>query len=168
MNLKQFREYRGLIMRKICQNQKIVDLLTDNEDSTATPDDLIKKHVYPFEFIPGTTEEGKSYISMLFSVPMVDNGMTSLICYLKIFIVTYSELAWAKDDDGVSCLRYDLISEEIDKTLNGLIDTGFKVELTSRKDGYQPMHNWHGTALTYEVQAWNRPKQSHRTEAYNG
>lgn len=163
--MKQFREYRSLIMKKICDNQTIVDLLTNAENSRATPEDLIKTHVYPFEFIPGTTEEGKSYISMLFSVPMVDNGMTSLTCYLKIYIVTYSELAWA-NKDGVSGLRYDLIAEELDKTLNGLIDTGFRVNLMARKDGYQPMHNWHGTALTYEVQAWNRPKQSHRTEKY--
>ena len=166
MNMKQFGDYRSIIMKKICQNQKIVDLLTNTEDSTATPDELVKTHVYPFEFIPGTTEEGKSYISMLFSIPMVDNGMTSLTCYLKIYIVTYTELAWAKDENGVNSLRYDLIAEELDKTLNGLIDTGFKVELVARKDGYQPMHNWHGTALTYEVQAWNRPKQSHRTEPY--
>ena len=165
MNMKQFREYRSLIMKKICDNQTIVDLLTNTENSRATPEDLIKTHVYPFEFIPGTTEEGKSYISMLFSVPMVDNGMTSLTCYLKIYIVTYYELAWA-NKDGVSGLRYDLIAEELDKTLNGLIDTGFRVNLMARKDGYQPMHNWHGTALTYEVQAWNRPKQSHRTEKY--
>lgn len=168
MNLKQFREYRSLIMRKICEDQTIVDLLTNTENSAATPDELVKKHIYPFEFIPGTTEEGKSYVSMLFSVPMVDNGMTSLTCYLKIYVVTYAELAWAKDENGMSALRYDLIAEEIDKTLNGLIDTGFKIELMARKDGYQPMHNWHGTAITYEVQAWNRPKQSHRSEAYDG
>lgn len=167
MNLKQFRDYRSLIMKKICENRKIVDLLTNESNSSATPDELIKTHVYPFEFIPGTTEEGKSYISMLFSVPEVDNGMTSLTCYFKIYIVTYVELAWAKDEDNVSALRYDLIAEEIDKTLNGLIDTGFKVSLLARKDGYQPMHHWHGTVLTYEVQAWNRPKQSHRTEAYD-
>ena len=168
MNLSEFRQYRSLIMQKVCENSKIVDLLTNTDGSTATAADLIKTHVYPFEFIPGTTEEGKSYISMLFSVPMVDNGMTSLTCYLKVYVVTYAELAWAKDDNGVAALRYDLIAEELDKVLNGLIDTGFKITLMSRKDGYQPMHHWHGTALTYEVQAWNRPKQSHRTERTDG
>ena len=43
-------------MKKVCENRKIVDLLTNESNSSATPDELVKTHIYPFEFIPGTTE----------------------------------------------------------------------------------------------------------------
>lgn len=164
MNLSEFREYRSDLMRKICENENIQRYLLNDGETITIPSDLIEKHVYPYEYIPGTTEEGKTFVSMLLAIHSVDNGMTSYECYMNLYITSYEGIMWVKNEDGQSVLRYDAIAEEIDRMLNGTRDLGFRVDLVGRKDGYQPARKFHGTMLTYCITAWNRKKQSYRTE----
>lgn len=167
MNQAEFREYRSDILKMICSNDSISSLLLNDGETISSPSDLIEKHVYPYEYIPGTTEEGKSFISMLLAVHSVDNGMTSYDCFINFYIVSYEGIMWVSNNDGRMVLRYDQIAEELDKMLNGTRNLGFKMELVGRKDGYQPMHKFHGTMVTYKITAWNRRKPSHRSDLYD-
>ena len=167
MNLAEFRNYRSGLMRMICENENIRTYLLDDGEIISSPTDLIEKHVYPYEYIPGTTEEGKTFVSMLLAVHEVDNGMTSYECYMNIYITSYEGIMWVKNDSGQNVLRYDAIAEELDRMLNGTRNLGFRIDLVGRKDGYQPARKFHGTMLTYRITAWNRNKQSHRSDLYD-
>jgi len=154
MYLDEFRKYRSAVLEKITNNQTIKDLLTNVDHCTSTPGSLIEHYVYPYEYLPGSTEEAKTCITMLMSVPYV---VDRSILHVKIvfYVFSYEGLMWTKDDDGVACLRNDLICEEIDKMFNGSDAFGLKLRLSSRKDGYQPAKKFHGVQLVYETRDFN-------------
>ena len=154
MYLDEFKKYRSTALQRLASNGNIVSLVTNTEQRSALPENIIERYIFPYEYLPGATEEGKSYISMLMSAPFVANRS---ILNIKIifYVVSYEGLMWAKDKDGVMCLRNDLICEEIDKMFNGSDDFGLKLKLTSRRDGYQPAKRFHGVQLVYETSDFN-------------
>lgn len=154
MYLEEFKNYRSIALQKISNNSVIRELITNTQDPTALSETLINRYIFPYEYLPGATEEGKSYISMLLSAPYVNNRS---ILHMKIvlYVVSYEGLMWVNDKDGVACLRNDLICEEIDKMFNGSDAFGLKLRLSSRRDGYQPAKRFHGTQLVYETAEFN-------------
>lgn len=154
MYLDEFRKYRSTALHMIAENQVIKDLITNTQGSTERSEDLINHYIFPYEYLPGATEEGKTCITMLMSAPYVSNRS---ILHVKIvfYIFTYEGLMWANDSDGVACLRTDLICEEIDKMFNGSDSFGLKLKLSSRRDGYQPAKRFHGVQLIYETSDFN-------------
>lgn len=154
MYLDSFRKYRSEALKQIVNNKKIKELLLNKQDVTDDDSSLIGKYVFPYQFLPGTTEEAKSCITMLLSAPDVDSR--SILCMKMIFYVfSHESLIWTVDDNGLQCLRYDLISEELDKMFNGSDAFGLKLHLVSRHDGYMPMDNFHGCQLIYETSDFN-------------
>ena len=154
MYLDGFRKYRSTALKQITGNQRIKDLLLNKDNATETDIDLVGHYVFPYQFLPGVTEEAKSCITMILSAPTVSNR--SILRMKMIFYVfSHESLIWAPDDDGVLCLRYDLISEELDKMFNGSDAYGLKMQLVSRHDGYNPMDNFHGCQLIYETNDFN-------------
>ena len=154
MYLDEFKKYRSVALQKLANNNIIRSLVTNTDQPVATPDALIEHYIFPYEYLPGATEEGKSYISMLMSAPyVVDRSILNV--KIVLYVVSYEGLMWAKDSDGVMCLRNDLICEEIDKMLNGSDEFGLKLRLTSRRDGYQPAKRFHGVQLIYETSDFN-------------
>lgn len=154
MYLDEFKKYRSSALNKLTNNQKIKDLITDVKDSQISSDELINKHIFPYEYLPGVTEEAKTCITMLFSVPET-YGRSLKRAKLIFYVFTHESLMWAVGDDGVSYLRYDLICEEIDKMFNGSDDFGLKLQLQSRYDGYIPVDRFHGVQLIYETNEFN-------------
>lgn len=225
MNFSGYKEYRSEAMQRICNNEYVRSLLVNDDDSSIAPHDMVGKYVYPFEYLPNTTEVAKSFVTMLLSTPVV-NGSTSSKTTIIFYITSHENLIFVtvpnKDLSVVSALdvtvnsetflshtsavaeyvfkyvsdsnvwklkgktvnladygivvhdtpvngdtiavtvtgrkylRYDLIAEEIDRMFNGSLAFGFKLSLVSRKDGYQPLNNFHGTMLVYETSDWNR------------
>lgn len=225
MNFSGYKEYRSEAMQRICNNEYVRGLLVDGADADIAPHEMVGKYVYPFEYLPNTTEVAKSFVTMLLSTPVV-NGSTSSKTTIVFYITSHENLIFvtvpnkdlevvsdlditvnedtflsytsvvakytfiysSQDDvwmlngkvadmsnygiavnetpsDGATIsiivsgkryLRYDLIAEEIDRMFNGSLAFGFKLSLVSRKDGYQPLNNFHGTMLVYETTDWNR------------
>lgn len=154
MYLDEFRRYRSTALQQIIENKKIKSLLLNTQDSVDSDVSMIGKYVFPYQFLPGTTEEAKSCITMLLSAS--DVSSRSILRMKMIFYVfCHESLLWVKDDDGKMCLRFDLITEELDKMFNGSDAFGLKLQLVSRYDGYIPMDNFHGCQLIYETNEFN-------------
>lgn len=163
MNMRDYKDYRSTALQKICTNQRIKDLLTNQTNSTASPSSLVGNYVYSFNFIPGTTETAKTFITMVFSTPVV-KGMTAVTSRLVFNIFTHESLMRVQDPDNprLTCDRLDQLAIELDEMFNGSLAFGFKLELVSRKDGSSPMDKFHGISLVYETSSWNRKAPSIR------
>ena len=60
MLLEEFFQYKNTLMKMFCTNEEIVRLVSDDEDTDGLS--LPYKQIFPFEFIPETTDRGKTYI----------------------------------------------------------------------------------------------------------
>ena len=154
MYLSEFRKYRSSALKQIANNQKIKSLLLDKDQHVDDDMSLVGRYIFPYQFMPGVTEEAKTCITMLLTAPEVYNR-SILRMRMIYYIFSHESLLWVPDNDGVMCLRFDLISEEIDKMFNGSDAFGLKLQLVSRYDGYIPMDNFHGCQLIYETNDFN-------------
>lgn len=154
MNLTEIPEYREKAMKRMAENQRIKDYLTNTTNSTAPADSLVNQYIFPYWYIPGTTTTAKSLILMSIYVPKI-MGRTIKKVQIKLGVLTHQSIIICKDQEtNKTRLRHDLISLEIDRILNGSTDFGFKLELVSSQD-WSPMENFHGTILTYETYDFN-------------
>lgn len=157
--LKELKEYRSAIMKILCSDQKIVDLIKDNSGSSAPDRSLMYKNIYPYAYTPDTTKETDTYICFRIYVPEVMNKT-----FKKINLVFYifAHQSHIRTSNG---LRPDLIAERIEELFNGSMDFGVGRMKLDGMDDISPSTNFHGIALEYSVSEFNRPAINGKTMA---
>lgn len=154
MRLAEIPLYRATAMDMISNNQKIKDYLTNRENSTVQSESLLFTQIFPYYFIPGTTQKGQSFITMVFRVPRVIDRTFKEI-QIQIFIFSATKILPCVDTaTGKKRLRTDLIANEIDTMFNGSNSFGLKLELVSTDD-ISPLEDYFGTRLTYNCTEFN-------------
>lgn len=86
MTLKDFYDYKNVLMREICSNPKIVKLVTGLTDPTIPNRDIPYTQVFPYEFIPETTDNANVYICFDVDIEKVPSKTTYVpVIYVWVF-----------------------------------------------------------------------------------
>ena len=149
--LEEITDYRAEIMKVLCSDREIVELLTDKKDRNIPDRNLMYTQIFPYAYTPETTQKATTYICFRLTVPRVDNKTYKNIS-ITFYIFTHQSLV--RTTDG---LRFDLIGEAIDGLFNGKRGLGLgRVELNGMDD-ISPTKDYHGISLEYVVSEFNRP-----------
>lgn len=147
MQLEEFFDYKNQLMEDLLTTKDIVTLL--NDDTSVT--NLSYKQVYPYEYIPETVEEGKTFICFDVDIQRSINK-TFLSPTLYVWVFTHkSKMRLPKG--GV---RVDKLCSEICKAINGSKKYGLgELNLYSVKR-FAPMVDYQGKVLTFQARDFNR------------
>ena len=149
--LKEVKEYRKLIMKTLCSDKKIVELVTGDVNSPVPNRKLMYTKIFPYAYTPDTTKEASTYICFRVAVSRVFNK-TYKQMEISFYIFTHQSLM--RTTDG---LRPDDIGEAIEELFNGSLDLGLGRVKLEGMDDINPTTDYHGIALQYSVAEYNRP-----------
>ena len=150
-NLEEFTTYKNTLMKAICTSDAIVDLLkldTDKEDITGK--EMRYTRIFPYNYVPLTTEHATTYICFTVTAPYPKDGLITEL-RLSVFVFTHQDLM--RTDKG---MRTDLLVSEIDKLLNGSTKYGLgKVTLKLCDVMQVPCRGYSGLYSVYTVKDFN-------------
>lgn len=150
-NLEEFTTYKQTLMKALCTSDSIVGLLKlDTDKPTITGKDMRYTRIFPYDYIPLTTEQATTYVCFTVTAPNVrDDFITEL--RLTIYVFTHQDLM--RTDNGI---RTDLLVSEVDKLLNGSTKYGLgKVSLKSCDILQVPCRGYTGLYSVYTVKDFN-------------
>lgn len=152
MYLKEFFDYKNLLMKELCSNENIVRMVTNNEYAVVPNHGLPYTQIFPYEYVPETVDDAKTFICFDVDIVRVPNK-TFYMPVLYLWLFTHKSLLRQKDGG----LLLDNVSQEIDQMLNGSKYFGMgdlNLESVTR---FAPILDYQGRVLTYSTVDWNRP-----------
>lgn len=151
MQLEDFYDYKNRLMEDILTNEKIVPLI--NEDYTVdNAVGLAYTQVFPYEFVPETAQEGKTYICFDVDIQRVE-FKTFYDPVIYIWVFSHKSRLRLPDGGGV---RTDKICSEICKAINGSKMYGLgDLDLYSVRR-FAPMTDYQGKCITFHAREFNR------------
>jgi len=150
--LDKLFDYKNQLMKDMLTKETILLLLDDDYQTLANPKDLIYKQVFPYEYVPDTTEHGQTFICCEVDIRETFNK-TFLMPAIYIWVFTHKSKQRLPNGKGV---RTDKLSAEIVKTINGSRLYGLgELNLDSAKR-FSPIPNYHGRILTFLAKDYNR------------
>ena len=171
MYLEEFVNYKNQLMDDLLGNEELVRLLNDKYEQTQIdhPGDLFLKQIFPFEYIPETVEDGRTFICFDVDISRMSDrreAPANKMVYspvLYIWVFSHKSLLWLPGG-GV---RTDRIAQEIVKTINGSHHYGMgNLELYSIKR-FSPLSDYNGKVLTFDAKDWNHTNPTGRTWPQN-
>jgi len=153
MYLDEFPVYKNQVMEDLLTDEKIVKLI-DEDVSLEDAGSLVYTRVFPYEYVPETSEHGVTYICC--DVDLARDDYTNKTTYtpvLYIWVFTHKSLL-RLPEGGV---RTDELVCEIAKKLNGSREYGMgELKLMTVKR-FAPMMDYQGKAMMFVTREWNRP-----------
>ena len=144
-------------MKALCSNEEIVKIVSDSNDAEVPNFDLPYTHLFPFEYLPDTVDDAKTFICFDVDVPKVPTS-TYYLPALHIWIFTHKSKL-RLPEGGV---RLDRLAVLIDSELNGNRNYGLG-ELSLHQVGrFSPITDYQGRSLTYHAVDFNRPSISRK------
>lgn len=150
MQLEEFFDYKNTCMEDLLTNETIVKLVNENV-SLENAGSLVYEQVFPFEFVPDTVEQGKTFICVDVDIQRAV-GKTYFLPTMFVWVFTHKSLL-KLPKGGV---RTDKLCSEIAKKLNGSRFYGLgELELSSVKR-FAPMTDFQGKVMTFSARDFNR------------
>lgn len=151
MKLDELFEYKNKIMEILCSNEKIIKLITKNDNATIPSKTAQYNQIFPYEYIPETVDNATTFICFDVDVPYVEN---KTFLDPEIYIWVFTHKSNMKIEGGG--VRIDDICVEINNELNGNREIGLG-ELDLRSVGrFMPIVDYQGRVLTYQARDFNR------------
>lgn len=151
MQLQDFFDYKNKLMEDLLTNETIVSLIDEDvrfEDAKS----LAYNNIFPYEFVPGTVQDGKTLICFDVDIQRVPNK-TFLYPTLFVWVFTHKSLLRLPNGGGV---RTDRLCHEICKQINGSREYGLgELNLYSVKR-FAPMTDFQGKVITFEMKEFNK------------
>lgn len=152
MQLEELFDYKNLLMKDLCKNDAIVKLVTGNAKARVPNHDLAYSQIFPFEFVPETEDESRTFICFDVDILRVPNK-TFYIPALYIWVFAHkSKLRMSEGR-----LLLDTLSAELDKMLNGNRYFGLGDLKLYSVTRFAPITDYRGRCLTYSARDFNRP-----------
>lgn len=149
--LRELKEFRNTINKKLCCDQEIVDLINDKANSPLPGRDLLYKQIFPYAYTPDAIKDTGTFICHRIHIPEVVNKTFKNVTVMFYIFVHQDNI---RTSDG---LRYDLIGERIEELFNGIMDLGVgRMNLVGVSD-ISPSPKFHGISMEYTVLELNRP-----------
>lgn len=160
MLLDEFFDYKNELMKTLCCNENVVRLVTDSAKAPVPNYDLAYQQIYPYEFVPETVDDGKTFIC--FDVDIADvQDKTFYLPVVYVWVFTHKS-KMRLSEGGI---RTDKLAVEINKELNGSRYFGLgELELYS-VGRFSPIADYQGRVLTYSAKDFNRVSPSKRPPA---
>lgn len=160
MLLDEFFDYKNELMKTLCCNENVVRLVTDSTKAPVPNYDLAYQQIYPYEFVPETVDDGKTFIC--FDVDIADvQDKTFYLPVVYVWVFTHKS-KMRLSEGGI---RTDKLAVEINKELNGSRYFGLgELELYS-VGRFSPIADYQGRVLTYSAKDFNRVSPSKRPPA---
>ena len=152
MLLNEFFDYKSELIRTLCSSKDIVRLILDGKDSKVPNYDLAYKQIFPYEHIPDTVDEGKTFICFDVDITQVMDK-TYYRPTLYIWAFTY-KTKLQLPDGGV---RTDELAKAINKELNGSRSYGLGTLELQSINGFAPIKDYLGRQMVYTATDFNRP-----------
>lgn len=150
--LQDFYDYKNQLMKDLLTNEAIVRLLQDERGRPSDPKQMIYSQVFPYEYVPDTVEEGKTYICCDVDITGTSNK-TVYSPTLYIWIFTHKSKL-RLPEGGV---RTDRLASEIVDAINRSYNYGMgELQFYSSKR-FAPMTDYLGKVLTFRAKEWNAP-----------
>lgn len=147
-------------MKDLCSDEEIVKIITGDENAPVPNYSLPYSQVFPYEFIPDTVGEGRTFVCFDTDIVSVPNK-TFYVPVLYIWPFTHKSLLRA---DGGGCLL-DNLAIAINKVLNRSRCYGLgELKLDSVRR-FVPIDDYLGRILTYYAKDFNSPSRPKPTPA---
>lgn len=151
MKLEEFFDYKNRLMKDLCCNEEIVRLITDNNDADVPNHTLSYSQIFPYEFVPETVDDGKTFICFDVDIANVENK-TFYTPVLYVWVFTHKS-KMRLDAGG---LRLDIMASKINDLLNGSRFYGLGELELKNVSRFSPITDYQGRALTYVARDFNR------------
>lgn len=116
--LKPIREYKDKVMEAILSDQRVIDLINDPENLTTPALGLRYRRVFPYAFIPPTTDDAATFVCFEANI---SNVKSDTICDVELTIFVSSHTRIMQAEGGT---RIDVLADAIDDLLNHSRDFG--------------------------------------------
>lgn len=122
MNGFEVGDCKLTMIRKLITDEDVVKLIDAPADEVEYPDDLIYNRIFPYNRVPDTEQEVKTYITLMVNVTSVPvrNDMTRNVSIIAR-IYSHKDLMRVP---GQNSDRIDLLAANVEKLLNGSYDFG--------------------------------------------
>lgn len=150
MQLSEFFDYKNKLMEDLLTNEDIVKLL-DNTVELSNAHKLAYSNVFPYEYVPDTVEEAKTFIC--FDVD-VQESINKTYLLPTIYIWVFSHKSKLRLPGGG--VQTDKLVSEIAKAINGSRFYGLgELDLYSVKR-FAPVTDYQGKVMTFHAKEFNR------------
>lgn len=156
MYLEEFYDYKNLLMKEICSDPKIVKLVTGNENASVPNHGLPYTQVFPYEYIPETVDDGKTFICLDVDIVAVPNK-TFYIPVIYVWIFTHKSRMRVEGEKGGAVLL-DELSVAINNKLNGSRYYGMGELKLDSVGRFKPITDFMGRTMVYYAKDFNRAK----------
>ena len=148
--LDEMFDYKNQLMEDLLTNKDIVSLIDDSVE-LKNAKKLVYKQVFPYEYIPTTIEEGKTFICCDVDIQKAVNK-TYLLPTLYVWVFTHKSKL-RLPEGGV---RTDKLVSKIAGAINGSRYYGLgELDFYSAKR-YAPMTDFQGKVMTFTATDFNR------------
>lgn len=153
MELQEFYDYKNRLMMDICSNEKIVSLITGEEHPTVPDKTLPYTQVYPFQFIPETENNARTFVC--FDVDILYKRQTNKTFYYPVIYIWVMAHKSKMRTKGKGVL-IDAITCEIDHMLNGSRYYGQGELELGPVERFIPTTDYLGREMVYYTRDFNR------------
>lgn len=151
MQLEEFFDYKNQLMEDLLTNSEIVRLIS-SDVRMESADGLAYTNVFPYEYVPDTVEQAKTFIC--FDVD-VQKSMNKTFLVPTVYVWVFSHKSKLRLPEGG--VRPDKLVSEIAKEINGSREYGLgELELYSVKR-FAPMTDYQGKVMTFHAKEFNHP-----------
>lgn len=148
--LDELFDYKNQLMEDLLTHEDIIALINEDVKPTNSKS-LVYKQVFPYEYIPDTVEEGKTFICCDVDIQRTINK-TYLLPTIYIWVFTHKSKL-RLPSGGV---RIDKLCSKIAEAINGSREYGLgELELSSIKR-FAPMTDFQGKVMMFCAKDFNR------------
>jgi len=151
VQLEEFYDYKNLLMEQLCCDPEIVRVVTDNDEAAVPNHDLPYYQVFPFEYVPETVNDAKTFICFDVDIVSVPNK-TMYIPVIYVWVFAHKSRLRAKEG---GC-TLDKMAAAVNRLLNGSRYYGLgELKLDSVRR-FTPVTDYLGRVLTFYTKDFNR------------
>ena len=153
MQLQELFDYKNVLIRKFITDPTIVHLVNEDVDMDDASS-LIYTQLFPYEYLPETTEHGYTFICTEVDITRVQSK-TFLYPTLYIWVFSHKSKLRLPSEDGGG-VRTDRLCEAIARNINGSREFGLgELDLYSVKR-FAPMTDFNGKLMMFQAKDINR------------
>lgn len=154
MNLREIFSYKNKMSKLFSSDKEMVQLITDYEDVELPAKDLAYTHLFPYEFVPDTSDEARTFVCFDVDMEYVYEKTNKTFYYpiIYVWIVVHKSKLRLKEG-GV---RLDGIANRVDELLNGNRFFGIGTLELHTVERWRPNRDYLGRTLVYHTREWNR------------
>ena len=156
MHLEELNDYKNRLMMDLCCDPDVVRIITGNDKASVPNHELPYTQIFPYEYVPETVDEGKTFICFDVDITSVPNK-TIYLPAVYIWIFTHKSRMRIETEQGGRIL-VDELAAVIDRKLNGSRYYGLGTLELDSAPHFKPVTDYLGRALIYAAKDFNRPK----------